>query len=352
MKIAQIAPPWYPIPPKGYGGIELIVSQLADGLAENGHDVVVYASLDSKSKAKVKGIFKKAPSAQIGQVYPDVLHVLNAYRDAHQFDIIHDHSGLIGPVVGSFVDKPVLFTLHGPATDNAKRLFKLIGKGVYFNSISKYQQKCFGDMNWVGTVYNSIDTNAYSLCAQKDGYLLFLGRMNKEKGADVAVNVARRLNKKLVMVTKITEKQEKEYFERNVEPLLNKDIVLMGEVDIKTKARLYAQASCTLFPIQWPEPFGLVMIESMATGTPVVAMRDGAVPEVIDDGKTGFIVGSEDEMVERVKEVGEISPEACRLSVEERFSQNRMVADYEKIYQKILSLEKKKSKTQNCHCGR
>lgn len=340
MKIGMIAPIWYPIPPKGYGGIELVVSLLADGLVDAGHDVTLFASGDSRTKARLISSYDIAPSALIGQAYPDLYHVLHAYLDdTGEYDIIHDHSGIIGPAIGAFSKYPVLHTLHGPATLEAKEIYGLLDPLIYLNAISNYQKECFGDLNWAGVVYNAIAIDKYPYRDKKEDFLLFLGRMNPEKGPDAAIRVARAAGRKLIMVTKMVELAERRYFDEQVRPLLGDDIQVMGEVDPATKADLFGRAYCTLFPIKWPEPFGLVMIESMAAGTPVVAIKGGAVPEVIEDGKTGFIVADENSMVEAVLKAGEIKPLDCRNSAEERFSSSRMVADYERIYQQIVTKE-------------
>ena len=343
MKIGLIAPIWYPIPPVGYGGIELVVSLLAEGLVDLGHDVTLFASGDSKTKATLVSSCDVAPCEQIGQVYPDLIHALNAYTRAEEFDIIHDHSGIIGPALGAFSGTPVLHTFHGPATPEAKRLYGMLNFGLSFNAISDYQRDQFGDLNFVGTIYNAIDTSKYAFSADKDDYLLFLGRMNPEKGAHVAVDVANRLGRRLLLVTKMTEPQEIAYFEAKVKPLLDSNVEIMGEISPQRKAELFSRAYCTLFPIQWPEPFGLVMIESMATGTPVVAMGQGAVPEIIDDGVTGYVVNTVDEMVEAVDRIDEISPDACRRVVNERFSQERMVADYVAAYNGVLQARREEA---------
>ena len=336
MKIGMIAPVWYPIPPLGYGGIELVVSLLAEGLHERGHDVTLFASGDSKTQAKLVSNCDTAPSLKIGQVYPDLFHVLSAYTRADEFDIIHDHSGMIGPALGAFSRTPVLHTLHGPATPEAKELYKMLNFGLYFNAISDFQKRRFGDLNFVGTIYNSVDLDQYEFVEEKDDYLFFLGRMNPEKGAHLAVEVANRLDRHLLMVTKMSEPAEKRYFETEVEPLLNSNIEMMGEIAPSQKSGLFAHAFCTLVPIQWPEPFGLVLIESLVTGTPVIAIRNGAVPEIIDEGKNGFMVDSIDEMADRVEQVKNIKPRDCRRSVEERFSTSEMIDGYEAAYQKIL----------------
>ena len=336
MKIGIIAPIWYPIPPVGYGGIELVVSLIADGLVEMGHDVTLFAAAESKTKAKLVSSFDVAPSEQIGEVYPDLIHALEAYMRAEDFDIINDHSGSIGPSIGAFSDTPVLHTLHGPANKESKRLYELISPRVYFNAISDYQRRCFGDINIVSTIYNAIDLHQYSYSDKKGDYLLFVGRMNPEKGAHLAVEVANRLDEKLVLVTKMVEPPEIRYFEERVKPLIGDKIEVLGQIDVPTKADLYKNAKCTLFPIEWPEPFGLVMIESMATGTPVIAFQDGAVPEIVVHGENGFIVHTVEQMIEKVPLIHEIEPEDCRRYVEERFSVRTMIEAYEKTYEKII----------------
>ncbi len=337
MKIAQIAPVWYPIPPTGYGGIELVVSLLTEGLVKNGHEVTIFASGDSHTTANLTSVFDEAPSSKIGQVYPELYHCFQAYNIHEKFDLIHDHSGQIGPVIGSFISTPVHFTLHGPATDNALKLFGGLDKKVSFNSISEYQRNCFKGVNIIDTVYNAIDINQYPFNEDAEDYLLFLGRMSKEKGAHIAVKIANQLSMKLIMVTKINEPHERKYFVEAVQPLIRENVLILGEIDRKRKAELYGKAYCTLFPIQWPEPFGLVMVESMATGTPVVATRNGATPEVIEDKETGFIVDDIDEMIEAVKKVEKIDRNKCRQLVKQRFTSDIMVEEYEKLYQKIIS---------------
>ncbi len=342
MKIGMIAPVWYPIPPPGYGGIELVVSLLTEGLHERGHDVTLFASGDSETQAKLVSSCDTAPSLKIGQVYADLVHVLAAYTRAHEFDIIHDHSGMIGPALGAFSRTPVLHTLHGPATPEAKELYEMLNFGLYFNAISDFQKRKFGDLNFVGTIYNAIDLNQYKFVEEKDDYLLFLGRMNPEKGAHLAVEVANRLDRRLLMVTKMAEPAEEHYFETEVKPLLNSNIEVLGEIAPSQKSELFAHAYCTLVPIQWPEPFGLVLIESLATGTPVIAIRNGAVPEIVDEGNNGFIVDSVDEMADRVAQVKNIKPQDCRRSVEEKFSISEMIDGYEAAYQNIFKQRKQR----------
>lgn len=338
LRIAQIAPPWYPIPPTGYGGIELVVSLLADGLVDAGHDVTLFASGDSKTKAKLEYVYDSAPSGDIGRVAPEVIHIMPAYVRHADFDIVHDHSGKIGPAIANFIQTPVLHTLHGPFTEENQSYYRAVNHGIWFNSISDYQASCCPDLNYVGTIYNSVNVDWYPFADrdEKDDYLLFLGRMNREKGAEFAVEVANRLDMRLIIATKMTESHEFEHFDAKVKPLIGPNTEMLGELTLEEKADLIKRAKCTLFPIQWPEPFGLVMIESMVCGTPVVAMRNGSVPEVVGDGVSGFIVDSVDEMVDAVRRIDTIDPAACRRWVEERFSVGIMVQDYVDAYRRIL----------------
>jgi glycosyltransferase involved in cell wall biosynthesis len=336
VKIAQIAPVWYPIPPTGYGGIELVVSLLADGLVDAGHDVTVFASGDSKTKAKLEYAYEKAPSSDIGRIPPEIIHMMPAYLRHAEFDLVHDHSGKVGPAIGNFISTPVLHTLHGPFTEENQRYYRTVNHGIWFNSISDYQASLCPDLNYVGTIYNSVNVDWYPFSAEKQDYLLWLGRMNNEKGAEFAVEVANRLGARLILASKMTEPHEFEHFENKVKPILRSNTEIVGELTLDEKSELIKNAKAVLMPIQWPEPFGLVMIEAMVCGTPCIAWRNGSVPEVIQDGKTGFIVESVDEMVEAVGRLDEIDPAACRAWVEERFSAPIMVANYVKAYERIL----------------
>jgi glycosyltransferase involved in cell wall biosynthesis len=337
MRIAQIAPPWFAVPPLRYGGIEWVVALLADGLADRGHDVTLFASGGSKTRAKLVTVFDDPPGGEhIGEAFYDVVHASTAYLDADEFDLIHDHSGLIGPAIGAHVGKPVVHTLHGPFTDEAKRVYTLLSGRIWYVAISQAQRAFCPDLSYVGTVHNGIDLDRYPFRSEKDDFLLFLGRINREKGPEIAVEVAHRTKRKLVMAIKMAEKPEEIYWKEKVEPLLDGSEEILGEITVEEKADLLARASAVLFPIQWPEPFGLVMTEAMATGTPVISFPYGAAPEVIVDGVTGFLVSSVDEMCAAVERVGEIDPDACRRHVEARFSDDAMVAGYLAAFDRLL----------------
>ncbi len=316
-----------------------MVSLLVDGLLARGHDVTLFASGGSRTSARLVTVFEEPPTtARIHESYWELAHALAAYNRHREFDVVHDHSGSIGPAIGGFTGTPVVHTLHGPATPRARHLYGLMAERVWFVAISRYQMEQMPELRYAGVVYNGIPLHLYPFRAEKEGFLLFLGRASREKGPEVAVRVARRLGAKLVMAVKVVEEPEKRYWREVVEPELTGEERVLGEVSVEEKADLLSRARAVLFPIQWPEPFGLVMAEAMACGTPVVAFRNGSSPEVIEDGVTGFLVeeGDEEGMAEATRRVGEINPAHCRRRVEERFSQEVMVEGYVEAYRRVL----------------
>ena len=338
MKVAVLAPPWFAVPPTGYGGIEWIVWLLADGLTNNGHDVTLFASGDSRTKAKLVAVFEHAPSEQIGRSLPDLRHVLSCYERADEFDVINDHTGPLGAVLGGLVKTPVVHTVHGPLDGEPGDVYESIGRvapSVGLISISLNQRRPKPDLNWIANVPNALDLEHYPCKPHRGDYLLFLGRFNHEKGAHRAVAVAMELGLPLKMAGKMREQREQEYFAEFVEPHLGNGIEYLGEVNHGTKVELLQNARATLFPIEWEEPFGLVMIESMACGTPVIATRHGAVPEVIGDGTGGVIVDHWQGIAAALERADAIDPVDCRRYAEERFAPERMVADYERAYEEM-----------------
>ena len=341
MKIAIVSPPWFPVPPTGYGGIEWIVSLLADGLASEGHDVTLFASGDSRTRAKLAWVFEHAPSEQIGRSLPDLHHALSAYERAGDFDVINDHTGHVGAVLGGLVETPVVHTVHGPVDGEPGQVYESIRRvapEVGLISLSLNQRRPMPDLNWVANIPNALDLEHYPCQPHKGDYLLYLGRMNHEKGAHRAVAVAMELGLPLKLAGKVQEPKEKEYFAEFVEPHLGNGIEYLGEVNHGAKVELLQNARATLFPIEWEEPFGLVMIESMACGTPVIATRHGAVPEVIEeDGRGGLIVDSWRDIPEALDRADEIDPREARRYAEERFAPERMVGDYVRAYEAAVS---------------
>jgi glycosyltransferase involved in cell wall biosynthesis len=340
LRIAEIAPVWVSVPPPSYGGIELMVSLIADGLVDRGHDVTLFASGGSKTTGKLVSPLEKPPDlADMGSsITDDIVHTLSAYLQAGEFDVIHDHSGF-GPAFGALLDgsPPVVRTLHGPWSDEARRFHAALAGRVHLVAISESQASFNPDLSYAGVVYNGLDLEAYPYREEKEDFLLFLGRCNPEKGPGVAVEVAKRAGKHLKMVVKRSEPAEHEYWDSEVAPRLTGDEDVMFDVGHDQKVDLLARALGTLCPIQWPEPFGLVMTESMACGTPVIVPPMGAAPELVMDGDTGFLCDGPDEMVAAAARLEEIKPSACRARVADNFTAEVMVAGYENIFERVVS---------------
>ncbi len=342
MRIAQICPPWLAVPPRGYGGIEWVVALLADGLAEAGHDVTLFATGDSRTKANLEFVYEQAPgSAAINDIVLDTTHTLFSLADARErFDVLHVHtpfSALAG-AVGTGI--PTVHTLHGSFVPEMKRLYSLVAQRVWFVAISEAQRRFDEDLRYGGVVYNGIDMSVYSLQRDKEDFVLFLGRAAPEKGWRRAVDAAKTAGERLVSAVKIAHPLEEKEWEENVKPVLPSDFEVMGELSQEDKVDLLRRAKAVLFPIDWPEPFGLVMTEAMACGTPVIATPRGSVPEVVDDGVTGWIVDVEDYpglAAERLSRLSEIDPLACRDRVQRLFSKEAMVAGYEGVFERAVA---------------
>jgi len=341
LRIAEIAPVWVPVPPPTYGGIEWVVSLLADGLAGRGHEVTLFAAEGSNSTARlVSPVDGQRDLSQMGKdITDEVVHALPAYQQADQFDLIHDHTGLGTALAAARkgAQPPVVHTLHGPWNDASRRFFAAVSPPVRLIAISEAQAAGNPDLDYAGVVHNGLDLGAHPYKDTKEDFLLFLGRCNPEKGPELAVEVAKRAGLPLVMAMKRSERHELEHWEKEVEPRLAGTEELVLDADHGTKVDLLGRARATLFPIQWPEPFGLVMIESMACGTPVIAMASGAAPEIVADGITGFLTPDRDAMVEAVARTPEINPAACRDRVAERFSAEAMVTKTERIFERVAA---------------
>ena len=333
----MVAPVWVPVPPPAYGGIEWVVWWLTEGLVARGHEVTLCASGDSRTSAHLISTYPEAPTPRMLEALPEVLHALSSYdalRDV-DLDVVHDHT-LSGPVIGTSRGLPLVHTLHGPFSDEFCWLYGHLASQIGFVSISDYQRRTFPHLAYLGTVHNAIDVGAIPFREDKDDYALFLGRLNPDKGAHLAIEVARRLGIRLLMAGKVNEPIERRFYEQVIQPLLGPDVQYLGEVGNETKAALLAGARMVLFPITWPEPFGLVMVEAAAAGTPVVAFRNGSSPEVVVDGRSGFVVDTLEEMVEAARRIDKIDPAECRAVALERFDVPRMVSEYEEAYVRFL----------------
>jgi glycosyltransferase involved in cell wall biosynthesis len=338
MRIAMVAPVWFPVPPTGYGGIELVVALLTDGLVDAGHEVTLFASGGSRTKAHLISPMAESPDpAELGNTWYDGYHALAAYMQVDGFDVVHDHAGVVGPICGTMLGgtPPVVHTLHGPWTAQTRPLYDILAKHVHLIAISDAQRADNTDVAYAGTVHNGIDLDAYPFRADKDDFLVYMGRANPGKGAKEAILIARRAGLALQMILKRSEPTERDYFAREIEPLLAADVDLHENVSHDVKVDLLSRARAMIFPIHWPEPFGLVMVEAMACGTPVVTTNWGAAPELVADGITGFRRDGEDDLVEALGRVAELAPADCRKRVEEQFSGAAMVRSYETVYGRV-----------------
>ena len=339
MRIAELCPPWLAVPPKGYGGIEWVVSLLADGLVDGGHQVTLFASGDSRTKARLESVYDVAPSEWIGHTFWELRHTVSCLVRGGEFDVISDHTGLLGLALGSMGPTPFAHTVHGPLSGEPGRLYEQVTAIVphaALIAVSDVQRRPLPDLPWVATCANALDLSLYPFMPDRGDYLLFLGRMTADKGAHRAVAVAMECGLPLKLAGKCREPLEQRYFDELVRPHLSDRIEYVGEVTHGEKVELLQHARATLFPIEWDEPFGLVMIESMACGTPVIATRFGAVPEVIEDGVSGVIVDRWADMPGALERADAIDSRVQRRIVQDRFSPERMVADYVAAYEATI----------------
>jgi glycosyltransferase involved in cell wall biosynthesis len=342
VRILQVAPPWFTVPPSGYGGTESIVALLTDGLVAAGHEVELVASAGSATRGQLRAVYGRPPTALLGDVATELGHVLEVYLDPGDVDLIHDHSGLVGPALGALAAEgpPVVHTLHGAWSDANRRVYRQLADRVGLVAISHDQaRRRPPGLPLAGVVHNAIAMDDYPLAEASGDHLVWVGRANPEKGPLDAIEVARRLDRPLTMAMKVNEAAEHVYYREVIEPALaGVDVEVRFNVKLPEKARLMGQAACLLFPIRWPEPFGLVLLEAMACGTPVVAYANGAAPEVIAHGRTGYLVdeGDVDGCCEAVEAASALDPRTCRDHVQQRFGPSRMVAGYLAVYEQAL----------------
>jgi glycosyltransferase involved in cell wall biosynthesis len=339
--IGLIAPPWTPVPPPLYGGIELVVDELARGFAAAGHDVTLFTTGDSTCPVRRKWVLPAAEGTRIGAAVPELRHVIGAYEQLGDCDVVHDHT-LAGPLLAASLGAtaPVVTTVHGPLNDDLIPLYEALGDRVPIVCISAAQHRAAPQVPVARVIHHGIDSSQFPVGdGQGDGdgpYCLFLGRMAADKGAHRAIAAARQAGMRLLMAAKMREAAEVRYFTEMVEPLLGPDAVYLGEVPHEQKLELLGGAAALLFPIRWNEPFGLVMLESLASGTPVLAFPEGAAPEVVEDGKTGFLCADERAMTEAILRLEQIDRANCRAAVDGYFSTGRMVADHLDLFESLV----------------
>lgn len=341
MRIAQIAPLWERVPPTTYGGTELVVGLLTEELVRRGHEVTLFASGDSITKATLESVHPQAlrldKSIKEAAVY-DMLQLTQVYERAKDFDIIHSHMGCLALPYAHLGKTPTVHTLHGIFTPDNEKLFTY-ARQQPFISISHDQREPRLGLNYAATVYNGVDTSTYRFYPKPSDppYLVFLGRLSPEKGTHLAIEIAKRSGWTLKIAGKI-DAVDVEYYETEIKPHIDgEQIQYLGEANHVQKNILLGNAVATLFPITWREPFGLVMIESMVSGTPVIAMNLGSTSEVIAHEETGFLCRSVEECLEALWRIPELDRAKCRKHVEENFSVKRMTDGYEAVYQQVLA---------------
>lgn len=340
MKIAQLTSNFYSVPPRSSKAIFHMVHRLTEGLVANKNDVTLFASGDSVTAARLIAVTENQTSdmdipANITQHY---LHLLisECYARAKDFDIIHSHFNVTALPYARLTTTPTVHTLHTPIAEDTRPIMAAY-KDQRFISFTHSQQHLNPELNWIGNIYHGVDHGHFTFSAEPKDYLLFMGRIVPEKGVDVAIEAAKAAGMKLIIVGRTSEAHS-EYFRTKVEPHIDGvNIRFVGEADHVTKVEYFRNAKALLFPVQWEEPFGLVMIEAMACGTPIIGFDRGSVAEIVQHKETGYVVGDLAGMVDAIGRIDEIDRAACRKRTERYFSYERMVSGYEAIYHRVIA---------------
>ena len=342
MRICLLAPPWVPIPPPGYGGTEEVLDILARGLRRAGVDVLLVATGDSTCPVERSWTFEEAAGVErgLGTVAAELRQVVHGYDAARRWgaDLVHDHT-LAGPIYGRCrTDLPIVTTNHGPFVANdLEPVLEVLGAEVPIIAISEHHASTAGRTPVAAVIRHGVDLDRFPLGPGDGGYAAFLGRMHPDKGVDVACRVAQRAGVALRIAAKMREGHERQWFEHVVQPLLGGGVEYVGELGLDEKIDLLAGATALLNPISWPEPFGMVMVESLACGTPVIARAYGAAPELVDDGVTGYLRDTEQQLADALVAAAGLDRKACRRAAEQRFSSDRMVAEHVELYETLLA---------------
>ncbi|BCJ73501.1 glycosyl transferase [Catellatospora sp. IY07-71] len=345
LKVAMVAPPYFDIPPQAYGGIEAVIADLANALVDLGHQVTVIGAGRDGTRARFWQVWEQAVPERLGEPGPEIIYatltrrVVENLHAAGEVDVVHDHT-FAGPLNAPAYDAmglPTVVTVHGPVDSELRGYYRTLDRDLSLVAISHRQRALAPELNWVGAVHNGLRPQDWPFQREKKDYALFLGRFSPDKGAHTAVRAAHEAGLPLILAGKCAEAAEKKYFAEQVEPLLGPHDDMIGIADATLKRELLANARCLLFPVQWEEPFGMVMIESMVCGTPVVALRAGAVPEVVEDGVSGFICDDPGQLPAAMRAAVELDPAECREHVVRRFSDERMAMGYVQAYRAALA---------------
>jgi glycosyltransferase involved in cell wall biosynthesis len=335
MRIALVAAPWLPVPPTAYGGSEGVIDRLATGFVEAGHEVLLFTTGDSTCPVPRAWVRERSDMDLLGQSMIELHHLIHAYDRVADFDIIHDHT-VLGPVYSQGRCRGrVVTTNHGTFSAELNDIYARVVPHAALIAIS-HDQASRSAVPVSAVIHHGVRPGDFPVGPGDGDYLLFLGRFSPDKGAREAALLAHETGQDLVLAAKMREPGEIEYFHEQVEPLLDSSVRYVGEVGPQRKLELLGSARALLNPIRWPEPFGLVMIEALACGTPVLTLRWGAAPEIVDDGTTGFVCDSDADLAASIGRVGELDRSACRRAVETRFSADRMVRDHLDLYERLL----------------
>jgi glycosyltransferase involved in cell wall biosynthesis len=349
--VAVVAPPWIPIPPPGYGGIEVVVDLLCQGLVARGHDVTLFAAPGSHSPAHVYPVLEDAHPDDMGSSLYESDHVGSAwdaidaaYEEGLPFDVLHDHSGYTALAIADRVHAPVVHTIHGAFFRDSARFYRRHAHKARLVAISQTQaDSAPPDVHIADIVPNPIAVDNWPLRTVKDDYLLWAGRMDAVKGAHRAISAARLAGRRLVLAGPVQPGQQK-YFRGRVQPHIDGERVrYVGEVGGREKRELFANAAALLMPIRWREPFGMVMVEALASGTPVIAFPEGAASEIVIDGENGMLVDDEIEMANAIHCLDMIDPSICRASVADRYSVPATAARYERVYRNAIRAARRRT---------
>ncbi|SDL72975.1 glycosyltransferase family 4 protein [Tessaracoccus oleiagri] len=339
LRIGVVAPPWYCIPPKAYGGTEAVVAAVVDQLVARGHHVTLVASGEPGTAAqRYVQVYEEPPYELLGHdVMPELVNAAEAHAALSDLDldVIHDNSAA-GPLSAPARKCPTVVTTHGPVAGPNGDYYRRLGATVELVAISEAQRRQAPDLHWAGMVHNAVDVASFPFNPDKSDYLLWMGRFCPDKAPDLAIEVARRSGRPIVLAGKLNDQREREYFESRVRPLLGPDTDYVGEADSLLKRELYANAAALVFPIQWEEPFGMVMAEALACGTPVVATPRGSVPEIVRPGHNGFIARDVEGLVDAVARLDEIRPADCRADALARFDLPVMASGYERVFRRVI----------------
>jgi glycosyltransferase involved in cell wall biosynthesis len=341
MRLAIIAPPWLPVPPRAYGGTEAVLDRLARGLSAAGHDVTLIGHADSTCPVERFAPLRSPPDEPMGTSAVELRYVIGAYRHiaSERFDLVHDHS-LLGLLHNRRpIDLPVVTTNHGPFNDELVDIYRTVDAEIPIIAISHEQARVARarSVRVTAVIHHGVDVGEFPAGRGRGGYLVHLGRMAPEKGVHRAIDVARRAGYPLRIAAKMREPRERAYFERAVRPRLGRHIEYLGELDTADKLELLADATALVNPIRWCEPFGMVMLESLACGTPVLAFREGAAPEIVGDGSSGFLCRDEAHMAAMVEAVLDLDRTECRARVRDHFSTGLMVERHVEVFEDTIA---------------